>query len=139
MQLGMFLRLHTIHHAIANTRATTRGHETSWTYVRESRLKVFDYKKTSAREYEVRCPTCSSKRSTFSELFDHMSRCHTCRTCEKSLLEDLFMPYPCCNLLPPESCDRCRYQKLIECENNDHRKARLGYEVIESDKRYKTN
>ncbi|EXU95746.1 hypothetical protein X797_011201 [Metarhizium robertsii] len=28
-------------------------YETSRTYIRESRLKVFDYKKTSPREYEV--------------------------------------------------------------------------------------
>lgn len=82
MQLGMFLRLHTIHDAIANTRATTRDYETSWTYIRELRLKVFDHKKISAREYEVRCPICSSKRSTFFDLFGHMSRCHTCYNCK---------------------------------------------------------
>lgn len=139
MQLGMFLRLHTIHHAIANTRATTRDYETSRTYAWDLRLKVFDYKKIARREYKVRCPICSVRKPKFFELFDHMSRCHTCYHCKESLLEALEKPYPCCNLLPPESCDRCRDQKLIVCEDNLHREIRLGYEVIQRDKRFKKN
>lgn len=142
----MFLRLHTIYHAMTNTKATTRDDATNWVFAwREepwtAQFEVFSYVPAPARGgvYTVYCPLCPWSASIFNHLFGHMTDEHLCTSCMNSFLERPLVPCPCQNLPPPRSCDPCWNSGWLACENDLHHEIRIAYEAVKQDKRFNTD